>query len=124
MWRTKAVVSLLVEDVAEIRLPESPGRVSGTEDALGGADRLEILALEKARRRALLVGLVDWIALLILLTLHAAPRPFLPFSPTIDTVFTLGVLAVATHSGFRLCQARAYRVISRVCQELWERVDD
>ena len=124
MWRTKAVTSMLVEDVAEIRMSGSTDRPSGPVEDGDGAERPEIRMLDKARRKALLVSLVDLLALFVLLTFHSAPRPFLPFSPTIDTVFTLGVLAVAMHAGFRMAQARTYRVVSRVCQDLWERQED
>ena len=111
MWRTNAVISMLVEDVAELRV-------------LPPSERPEIEALTKARRKAVLISLIDWIALAILLAFHSGPRPFLPFGPSTDTVFTLGALAVAMHSGFRLGQARTYKAISRLSDELLERQRD
>lgn len=120
MWRTNAVVSMLVEDVAELRIPSSTDAASEE----GAAERPELILLSKARRRAILVGLVDWIAIVILLAFHSEPRPFLPLGISTDTVFTLGVLAVATHAGFRLGQARTYKTVTRVCQDLWQRQGD
>lgn len=122
MWRTNAVISMLVEDVAELQIASPPDKPVGK----GGAatERLEMEALTRARRRAILVSLIDWIALVILLAFHSGPKPFLPLGPSTDTVFTLGALAVAMHSGFRLGQARTYKAISRVSEELLERQGD
>jgi hypothetical protein len=120
MWRTNAVISMLVEDVAELRIPES----TETLPEKGSAERPELDALTKARRRAILVSLVDWLAILILLAFHSGPSSFLPFGASTDSVFTLGVLAVATHAGFRLGQARTYKTVTRTCQDLWEREGD
>jgi hypothetical protein len=120
MWRTNAVISMLVEDVAELRILEPPD-ASPEERA---AERPELEALTKARRRALLVSLVDWAAILVLLAFHSGPSSFLAFEASTDTVFTLGVLAVATHAGFRLGQARTYKTVTRACQDLWEREGD
>lgn len=124
MWRTKAVISMLVEDVAELRIADSPDATSAEPRAGVRAERPRMEALIKARRRAILVSLVDGIAIVILLAFHSRSKPFLPFGPTTDTVFTLGVLAVAMHSGFRLGQARIYKAVSRVCEELLERQGD
>jgi hypothetical protein len=117
MWRTNAVISILVEDVAELRILESPD----DSPKQRAEEQPELEALTKARRRAILVSLVDWIAILILMAFHSAPTSFLSFGASTDTVFTLGVLAVATHAGFRLGQARTYKVVTRVCEDLWER---
>lgn len=122
MWRTNAVISMLVEDVAELRvLPPSD---APSDHKVATTERPEIEALTKARRKAVLISLIDWIALAILLAFHSGPRPFLPFGPSTDTVFTLGALAVAMHSGFRLGQARTYKAISRLSDELLERQRD
>lgn len=117
MWRTRAVVSMLVEDVAELRLEDSTEALSEAEEA----PPPELRILTRARRRALLVAFIDWIAIGILLAFHSGSGPFLPLGASTDTVFTLGVLAVATHAGFRLGQARTYRATARVCRDLWER---
>ena len=122
MWRTNAVISMLVEDVAELQVVAPADEPPGQEGV--ATERPEIEALTKAKRRAILVSLIDWIALVILLAFHSGPRPFLPLGPSTDTVFTLGALAVAMHSGFRLGQARTYKAISRVSEELLERRGD
>jgi hypothetical protein len=124
MWRTKAVTSMLVEDVAELQIVESPDATSAKKGESERDERPEMEALLRARRKAILVCIVDWIAILVLLAFHSGSGSFLPLEPSIDTVFTLGVLAVAMHSGFRLGQGRTYQAVSRVCQELWERESD
>lgn len=121
MWRTNAVISMLVEEVAELQIATVP-KVPSEEKPSAGRPEMEALA--KAKRRAILVGLVDWIAITILLAFHSKAEPFLPLGASTDTVFTLGVLAVATHSGFRLGQARTYKAVSRVCEDLLERQGD
>ena len=107
MWRTRAVVAMLVEDIAGLKVltPEE-----GETEALG-----------KARRRARLVVAVDWLAILILFLFRDQTRPFLPANQTIETVFTLGVLAVAAHAGYRWAQLERYRLVQRLCDELRER---
>jgi hypothetical protein len=122
MWRTNAVISMLVEDVAELRISASPD--GSSEHAEATTERPEMEALTKATRRAIMVSLIDWIALVILLAFHSGPGPFLPLGPSTETVFTLGALAVAMHSGFRLGQARTYKAVSRVSEELLERQGD
>ena len=117
MWHTNAVIWMLVEEVAELRIAPPP---QGPSEEKPPAGRLEMEALVKAKRRAILVSLVDWIAITILLAFHSGAEPFLPLGASTDVVFTLGVLAVATHSGFRLGQARTYRAVSRVCEDLLE----
>lgn len=112
MWRTRAVVSLLVEDIA------------GLELSTGEVDPPELAALDRAIRRARLVIGVDCLAVLILFLTRDPVRPFLPWEPAIGTIFTLGVLAVAVHAGFRWAQLDRYRAVKRVCEELRDRVED
>ena len=85
--------------------PESPSR------------SLELLG----RKRARLVVAVDWIALLVLFLFRDRGDVFLPSGPTVEVVFTLGVLVVAVHSGFRLGQLEKMSAVKRVCEELLER---
>ncbi len=66
-----------------------------------------------------MVGL-DWLALAALFLLRDRGAAFLPMDPTIETVFTLGVLVVAVHSGFRLGQLEKYRAVSRTYEDLME----
>jgi hypothetical protein len=125
--RYRAIRSLLVEDVAGLRLgsPDDPPDESPPGGSAEPAEALEAARLEDeeqalrhAERRALLVVGLDWLALAVLFVLRDTAAPFLPFDPTVDTVFTLGILAVAIHSGFRLGQLEKYRAILRVHHDL------
>lgn len=78
----------------------------------------QLEALQQAERRAKLVVALDWLALAVLFVFRDTAAPFLPFDGTIETVFTLGVLAVAVHSGFRLGQLEKYRAVLRVHEEI------
>lgn len=102
MWRTRAVVDLLLEDVCG--LPQEADR-----------EPREILLL--ARRRARLVALLDFAALAVLFALRDRAETFLASEGT-EAVFTLGVLAVAVHAGFRLAQAASLGAVTRACAEL------
>ena len=112
MWRTRAVIALLVEDVAGLSLP-TPG---DTED-----EETEVLA--GAMRRARLVVAVDCLAILILFLFRDSARPFLPANQTMETVFTFGVLAVAAHAGFRAAQLGRLQAVQRLCDDLRDRQD-
>lgn len=107
MWRTRAVVSMLVEDIAGLSLLTP-------EDG-------EHEVLSKAMRRATLVVAVDCLAILILFLFRDNTRPFLPADQAIETVFTLGVLAVAAHAGFRWAQLERLRTVRRLCDDLRKR---
>lgn len=96
MWRTRAVRSLLIEDIAGLRSAADPDVDPSPE-------------LDRARRRGQAIVALEWSALALLFVLREAGREFLPLGPSIDAVFTLGVLAVAIHSGFRLGQLEKYR---------------
>lgn len=132
MLRKRAIRSLLIEEVAALRPPEAEDRPDEGE-AEGGPGSTEAsaaegvdergeeeqeLALRNAERRAKLVVALDWIALVVLFALRDTTQAFLPFGPTIDTVFTLGVVAVAIHSGFRLGQLEKYRAVARAYERL------
>ena len=116
MWRTRAVISMLIEDIAGLTLP-----ADRESDADEGAGRPELEPLAKAIRRARLVIAVDSIAILTLFLFRDPSKPFLPGHQTIETVFTLGVLAVAAHAGFRWGQLDCYRSVQRLCDELLDR---
>ena len=68
MWRTRAVISLLVEDIA------------GLEMVPADADRPESASLDRAIRRARLVIGIDCLALMVLFLTHNPVRPFLRWS--------------------------------------------
>jgi hypothetical protein len=112
MWRTRAVLSLLHEEIAGL-----PGDTAETAET-----RAE--ALGRARRRALIVVLLDWAAIVALTLLGERVAPTLTLGPTEDTVFTLALLAVAAHSGFRLAQLQTLRAVARAQQHLAARDPD
>ena len=116
MWRTRAVISMLVEDIAGLPLPSDRD-----EDSSPSEGRPELEPLARAIRRARLVIAVDWIAILVLFVFRDPSRPFLPGGQSIETIFTLGVLAVAAHSGFRWAQLDRYQAVQRLTSELRDR---
>ncbi len=120
MWRERAVRSILVEDVAGLR-PRAPAAQGdpdpGNADSAAAGER----ALAKAVRRSVIVVALDWIAIAILFVVRDLDFRFLDLGPTEDAIFTLGVLAVAAHSGFRLGQLEKLRAVARACRELAER---
>ena len=137
MLRKRAVRSLLVEEVAGLRSLLPDEAVAGEGEQGGGdedpapppasppsAEHLEqeaaaqVEALARAERRALAVVVLDWVALAVLFLFRDTAAPFLPFDGSIETVFTVGVLAVAVHSGFRLGQLEKYRAVSRAHEGL------
>jgi len=118
MWRTRAVISMLVEDLAGLPLPSDRDEDSATTEG-----RPELEPLAKAIRRARLVIAIDWIAILVLFIFRDPSRPFLPGGQSIETVFTLGVLVVAAHSGFRWAQLDRYQAVLRLSTELRDRQD-
>jgi hypothetical protein len=114
MLRLRAVRELLVEEVAGLRLV----RPEGEEDAAAAAR--EEGALRRVRLRAAWVVALDALALALLLALREGDR-FLHLGRRPETIFTLGVLVVAVHLGFRLGQYLTYRNVARVHEELRER---
>lgn len=123
MLRKRAIRSLLVEEVAGLRLPGSaesgePGDPPSEIDPAELEVRDQREALERAEKKALFAAVLDWIALVVLFVLRDTSTAFLPAGPTIDTAFTLGVVAVAVHSGFRLGQREKYRAARRAWEEL------
>jgi hypothetical protein len=116
MWRTRAIITLLVEDIAGLTMPRA-----ALDDSKDISEPPEIEPLKRAGRRSRLVVAVDGLALAVLFLLRDSSRPFLPWGPTVETVFTLGALAVAAHAGFRWAQLERYRAVFRACSELRER---
>lgn len=107
MWRTQAVARMLLEDIAGL----------GRSQAQGAADG----ALRDARRSAWRAILLDWAAIAVLLALRAGETPLLPVGPTVEIVFTCGLLLVAAHSGFRLGQLEKLRAVGLLVEELEHR---
>ena len=122
--------ALLVEEVAALR-PEprpvddaqEPAAAEGAEAPAGHAATADrhIAALAKARRRALGVVILDWVAIAVLFLTYREPHPFLSLGSDPRTIFTVGILAIAVHSGFRLAQLQGYRRIAAACEELAQR---
>lgn len=111
MWRKAAIQYMLLDDLCS--LP------AGAND-----DASTSLRLRKARRRARLVVAIDWLALLVLFLLRSRAEPWLELGPTEESIFTIGVLVVAVHSGFRLAQLDKLRRVTRLIEELNLRAPD
>lgn len=79
-------------------------------------------ALDRAHRRGVLVAILDAAAILILLLLREEER-FLVLGRTEEAIFSLGVLVVAVHLGFRLSQVLTVATVRRLHEELAERED-
>jgi hypothetical protein len=116
MLRPRAVRSLLL-DVAGLRAEagEGKGLASG-----GDPQTLERVVLRQAARRALLVALVDALAIAVLFLLRDRSQSFLVLERSPDAVFTVGVLLVAAHLGFRLAQYLQLRRVLRALDGLPE----
>ncbi len=134
MWRTRAILALLVNSVAALRAQPTPAsertseegneeasEIQGPETALQLATESAFDALHQAQKRATLSVAVDWIAIAVLFLFRPDGEPFLTFDANPRTVFSAGILAVAIHSGFRLGQLEKYRAVERACRELSER---
>lgn len=136
MMRLRAVRSLLVEEVAGIpgtrsrrwsrRASEDEPRDDLRDDP--EAETVSLLEqeaflraeLDRVSRKALGMVVLCWTAILVLLLTHESPERFLSFEG-IELVFTVGILVVASYSGFRLGQWEKYRAVTRVVKELEER---
>jgi hypothetical protein len=113
MLRTRAVRSLLL-DVGAVR-PPAMEESGPPVDVQHDADRSVV---RQAARRALLVVAIDALALSLLFLLRDRGRAFLALERSPDTVFTIGVLVVAAHLGFRLAQYLQLQRIARALDEL------
>lgn len=106
MWRTRAVLSLLYEDVAG--LPR--------EEEATAERRAETMS--RARRRALIAVAIDWAAIVVLVLVGDGTAPMLTLGPAERAVFTVAILVVAVHSGFRLGQIEKLRAVARAGDRL------
>jgi len=104
MWQSKAVVSLLLEEIGS--LPDG-----------------NLAALAAARRRATFVVALEWLAIVVLIVLQDRGVSMLTLGATEQTVFTVGILVVAVHSGFRLGQLDKLRALERLVAEISARED-
>lgn len=122
MLRKRAVRSLLVEDVAGLRVV-----LEETDDEGEPQPAATIVAAELDAQRAALQGAVrrgwravafDWAAIAALLVFRDPALAHLPLDGTVETLFTVGILMVAVHSGFRLGQIEKYWAILRAVDDL------
>lgn len=111
MFRIRAVRQLLLEEIAG-----TPRGTHGTR----APDKSKAL-LERARRRAIMVVALDWIAVLILVFVRSRSGEVFSIGPTEDSIFSVGLLAIAVHSGFRLGQLEKIQAVNRALDELDER---
>lgn len=111
------VGSETMEGGEEVPAPE------GLAAAWAAQEDREREALGRARRRAVLVVCLDAAALLVLFLFRDRGEVFLPTGPQEGTIFTLGVILIAVHLGFRLGQYFTYRNVERVVDELAERAE-
>ncbi|HEX6202387.1 MAG TPA: hypothetical protein VF100_05230 [Thermoanaerobaculia bacterium] len=125
MLRPRAVRALLLE-AAGVRVPAAAAaeEESGGSESAGQAAETagEREALDRARRRALVVAVLDAAAIALLVLLRQSDR-FLVLGRDEETLFTLGVLVVAVHLGFRLAQGMTIGTVRRLHDELVERED-
>lgn len=112
MWRTRAVLALLHEEIAGLPFTEQETAERRTE------------AMRRVRRRALIVVALDWAAIVTLVLLGERSLPMLTLGATEHAVFTLAVLAVAVHSGFRLGHLEKLRAVTRASDRLAARDPD
>lgn len=108
--------ALLVE-AAGLRVA-APAAAEGEPDRAQAAGERE--ELDRARRRALVVAVLDAAAIAVLLLLRQSDR-FLVLGRNEETIFTVGVLVIAVHLGFRLAQAMTLGTVRRLHEELSER---
>ena len=121
MLRIKAVRSLLL-DLAGLREVEDAGPEADDDRTLSERDEDRAVAqrdeLDRARKKAVGAVLIDTAAIVALFLVRDRSREFLPTGRDIGTVFTIGILVVAVHLGFRLAHAMWLRSVERVWDEL------
>ncbi len=105
MLRPQAVEALLFDDVARLRTP-----ASDTEERCA--------ALDRAQSRALLAVAFDWLAIALLFYWRDPLARFLALGPSEESIFTVAILAIAVHSGFRLGQRERYRAVASAIKSL------
>ena len=80
--------------------------------------------LERAARRAFWVVVLDSAALVVLLGWRLrSGQAVLPFGRSEESIFTLGIVAVAIHLGFRLAQRFWLTSVLRAWDDLPESAD-
>ena len=130
MLRPRAVRELLVEaagvrsvaPAVDVEEAGEAGAAAGeaAADAAEAARRREREALDRAHRRGVVVAALDAAAIVVLLLLRENDR-FLVLGRTEEAIFSLGVLVVAVHLGYRLAQVMTVGTVRRLHAELAER---
>ncbi len=105
MLRIEAVEELLFENVARLRV--------AADDA-----EERRYQLWRARQRALLIAVLDWLAIAVLFFWRDPLADFLTLGPGEESVFTVAILAIAVHSGFRLGQRERYGTVAAALRSL------
>jgi hypothetical protein len=113
--RLRAVRSMLVEDVVGLR---GAAVESDTAEEVGGRERE---ALTRASRRALFFVVLDLVAVTALFVFREPATAFLTPGATEEGIFTVGILAIVAHAGYRFAQYRHLHTVARLHQELVER---
>ena len=116
MIRLSAVQSLLAEEIAEL----PPAREDDTTDPDESHQRA---AIAKTRSRAALVAAFDLVAILALFAFRQQHGAFLVLGGSEQGLFTLGVIAVAVHAGYRLGQRQKLGAVLRAWDSLPRRYD-
>ncbi len=101
--------------------PQPDGDGTDAAAPVSGKEAHEIVA--RARRRALAAVGIDWLSILVLVVVRGRTGPVLPLGAGEETVIALALLAIATHSGFRLGQHETYRAAAHALDELDQRTD-
>lgn len=99
---------------------EGAAEEGAPERAAEAARRREREELDRAHRRGVFVVALDAAAIVVLLLLREDDR-FLVLARSEETIFTVGVLVVAVHLGFRLAQVLTVATVRRLHGELSER---
>lgn len=123
MLRPRAVRELLVEAAGvRVVMPAVDEGEAGeaAQDAAEAARRREREALDRAHRRGVVVAALDAAAIVVLLLLRENDR-FLVLGRTEEAIFSLGVLVVAVHLGYRVAQVMTVGTVRRLHAELGER---
>ena len=108
MWRTQAVERMLLENIAGLGRREVEDRSVGE-------------VLRRARRGAWRAVALDWAAIAVLVAVRVGEAPVLSLGPSVEAVFSLGLLTVAVHSGFRLGQLETLHAVGLLTEELAQR---
>jgi len=104
MWRTQAILDLLGD--------------------LAGLSEGDLEGLARLRRKASWVVALEWLAIVILVVSYDRAESQLSLGAGEQTLFTVGILAVAVHSGYRLAQVQQLRTIERLASEVEKRRGD